>query len=140
MKTNKFLITVLSFAILLSACGENNPTDVPQLEGQIWVLMTSTEIQPIDGRKPNLQFEAGQVSGTTGCNHYGGSYQIKGDTIQFDHLYSTEMACLDPEGLLYQERLYLELLGMVDRHELSGDLLTFFTDSQPVLIFKIQTQ
>jgi len=66
----------LLLVTLLSACRGINPTNTPQLEGKTWVFTTYNDTQPIDGRQPILQFEADQVSGTTGCNHYGSAYQI----------------------------------------------------------------
>jgi heat shock protein HslJ len=101
----------LLLVTLLSACSGINPTNTPQLEGKTWVLTTYNDTQPIDGRQPILQFEADQVSGTTGCNHYGSAYQIGGNAIRFEGVFSTEMACLEPEGLMDQERIYLDSLS-----------------------------
>jgi hypothetical protein len=85
-----------------------------------------------------LQFDAGQISGNNGCNQYGGTYQIEGNSIRFDGIYSTEMACLDPDGLMDQERVYLELLRVADQFELGDGVLTFFAESNPILVFEIQ--
>lgn len=133
MKNKKHILVILFFVLLLSACGGSNTT--AQIEGHTWVLTNFNDSQPIPGHQPTLQFDDGQVSGTTGCNHYGGSYKVKGDAIQFEGIFSTEMACLDPDGLMDQERIYLELLGAADRYEMSEDLLKFFIESQLILIF-----
>jgi len=110
-----------------------------QLSGETWVLTTSNNQQPISGHQPSLQFEVDQFSGNTGCNHYGGTYQIEGDSIHFEGIYSTEMACLDPEDLMDQERDYLDLLGVVDKFELANGVLTFFVESNPILVFETQS-
>ncbi len=78
-----------------------------------WALINYADQEPIEGHQPTLKLESGQVSGTTGCNHYEGTYQIEEDRIQFDGVYSTEMACLEPEGLMEQDVLYLEILSEV---------------------------
>jgi heat shock protein HslJ len=106
------------------------------LIGETWVLITYNDQQPIAGHQPTLQFETEQVSGTTGCNHYGGSYQINGDEISFDGIYSTEMARMEPEGLMEQERAYLELLNSATRFTLVDGVLRFFAETNPILIFE----
>jgi hypothetical protein len=94
------------------------------------VLTTYNDTQPIAAHHPLLEFEADQLSGTTGCNHYGGTYQIDENSINFDGVYSTEMACLEPDGLMEQERIYQELLRAVDRFELNESVLSFYAKSK----------
>jgi hypothetical protein len=49
------------------------------------------------------------------------------------------MACLEPEGLIDQERIYLELFRVADQFELNEDVLTFFAESNPILAFEIES-
>ncbi|UCH58378.1 MAG: META domain-containing protein, partial [Anaerolineales bacterium] len=109
-----------------------------QLSRETWVLTTYMDQQPISEHQPSLKFEIEQISGNTGCNQYGGSYQINGDEISFDGIYSTEMACLAPEGLMEQEMTYLELLSSATRFTLADDVLTIFAGTNPVLIYEKQ--
>lgn len=139
MKTQKFLLVAVLIVLLLSSCSGDEPKVEAQLQGKTWVLTTYNETQPIAGRHPILEFEGDQVSGTTGCNHYGGTYRIERDSISFKGIFSTEMACLDPEGFMEQERIYLELLRVVDQFELNDGLLTFYAESNPILVFGIQS-
>ena len=83
MKTGKLTIIFYIFAVLLSACVDSQSN----LDGTSWVLITYNDILPIEGAKPTLQFDSGQVLGNTGCNHYGGDYQIKGDAISISALF-----------------------------------------------------
>jgi heat shock protein HslJ len=139
MKNNVFVIIIVTLVFLLTAClGENQGSPV-QIEGQTWSLATYNDTLPIAGHQPTLNFDADQVSGTTGCNHYGGTYRIDGNSIRFDGIFSTEMACQEPAGLMDQERIYLELLRAIDQFELTKDQLTFFAASTPVLVFEIQS-
>jgi heat shock protein HslJ len=140
MKTKTITLTIILFALLLSACADNNAVNAVDLEGQTWVLVSLNGVDPLGDRRPTLEFEAGQVSGNTGCNHYGGSYQIDGDSIQFTDLFNTEMACLDPEGIMQQEQAYLELLRVVERFERLENTLTFFTAAGQTLIFSNQPE
>ncbi|MAT99274.1 MAG: hypothetical protein CL608_19220 [Anaerolineaceae bacterium] len=136
----KFLLAVLCFAVLLSACTGSSAVSAGVLEGQTWVLAKFNGGEPLEGRQPTLEFEAGKVSGNTGCNHYGGSYQIEDESIRFEDLFSTEMACLDPEGLMAQEQDYLGLLRAVNHFELVDDVLTLITDAGQNLVFEIQQE
>jgi heat shock protein HslJ len=138
MKTRKPIFLFITFAIVLSACAGSNIADQPNIEGITWVLSTYNGTRPIESAQPTLRFEDGQISGKTGCNHYGGSYQIKGDALNFSDLFNTEMACLDPEGVMEQEQTYLELLRAAQRIELNNGELTIFADPQQTLTFEIQ--
>ncbi|MFN8445887.1 MAG: META domain-containing protein [Caldilineaceae bacterium] len=76
-----------------------------------------------------LEFkEAGEMGGNGGCNTYGGSYSVEGDTLALQQVVSTLMACADMT-VTNQEQAYLQALGTVERFELSGDSLTLWYDS-----------
>lgn len=134
-------IVVIGLGFLAFGLNANNIVhlDSNPLTDKMWLLTTYNGQPPITGHRPTLQFEIDQVSGTTGCNHYGGGYQINGESFRFDGLYSTEMACLEPEGLIEQELVYLELLMTADRYELNDGILTIFAESNPILVFEIQS-
>ncbi|MBI9047562.1 MAG: META domain-containing protein [Anaerolineaceae bacterium] len=138
MKTTKIILIFFNFLFLVSACAGFSPSDETNLTDEIWELTNLNGTDPIENHKPTIQFEAGQVSGNASCNHYGGGYQIKGETISFEALYSTEMACLDPIGVMEQEQIYLELLRAATHFKLVDGSLTIFTESGQLLIFEIQ--
>ena len=138
MKIRWAFLTILFLAILLNACAGNNSASLVDLEGQTWALVNLNGDDLLASRHPTLEFEAGQVTGNTGCNHYGGSYQIERNSIRFENLFSTEMACLDPEGIMQQEQIYLKLLSAADRLEQVGNTLTLFTASGQRLVFTNQ--
>jgi len=139
MKTREYLRIAIILIILLSSCRGNETKVEDQLQGKTWVLTSYNDIQPVAGHHPILEFEADQVSGTTGCNHYGGTYQIDGDSIHFEGVFSTEMACLEPDGLMDQEQIFLELLRTADQFQLTEHELTFYAASNPILVFEIQS-
>ena len=118
MKISKYMLILCSLLFLLNACIRSSDVGVVDLEGRTWVLTSYNDIQPIVGHQPVLEFETDQISGTTGCNHYGGTYQIAEESVQFEGIFSTEMACLDPEGLMEQEQVYLGLLRAINRFEI----------------------
>jgi heat shock protein HslJ len=131
-------ITIMIFATILSACAVNSPTSAPNLEGVTWVLTGYNQTRPIAGTQPTIQFTEDQVSGNAGCNHYGGNYQIQNDAIHFDAIFSTEMACQDPAGVMDQEKTYLALLRSADRFKLADGVITLFSGPDQVLTFEMK--
>jgi heat shock protein HslJ len=130
-------ITLL-LGILLTACTAIFPEATSEIENQTWVLVSVENNTPVSGHYPVLEMKDGEVSGNTGCNHYGGSYKIKQDTLRFEGLFSTEMACLEPDGLMIQETRFLQLLAEAQSYELSTDLLTINTENGSKLLFVTQ--
>ena len=65
-------------------------------------LLASSEITVV--------LENGAATGSAGCNSYGAGYSSDGASLTFGPMAVTEMACLDPEGLMAQEQRYLGLL------------------------------
>ena len=130
------VITILM--LMLCACAGDSPAGQFNLDNTSWLLTTYNGNPPIAGTQPTIQFMDGQVSGTTGCNHYGGGYQVSGSELRFDALFMTEMACMEPEGVMEQERDYLEMLGAAERFQVDDGVLTIFTSTQQALIFSMQ--
>lgn len=129
---NRILLSFVFILAFASGCATANQ---PKVTGSSWILTTYNDQQSITDHQPILKFETDQVSVTTGCNHYGGNFQIDEDSIHFEGIFNTEMACLEPEGLMEQERIYLDLLRRVDQYELEGESLTFYIELNPVLVF-----
>jgi heat shock protein HslJ len=138
MKPKKIVLILFNLALLLNACAGIGAVSQADLEGHTWVLTNLNGIDPIENHEPTLEFEPGQVSGNTGCNHYGGKYRVEGISIRFDDLFNNEMACLEPEKIMEQEQIYMELLRAVDRFEVMNDSLTLLTATGQTLIFVSQ--
>jgi heat shock protein HslJ len=109
------------------------PTADP-LKGTSWRLVTLGGAGLVPGTQITATFEEGQVHGQA-CNSYGGSYKVSGDKLTLSDLYMTEMACLEPQGVMEQERQYLEMLGMAQTFKLSGGQLQVFSAGGEVLTF-----
>ena len=137
MHAKHIAMLTLAVAVLLSlgACGVVGPPAGDPLEGTSWVLRTYGGASLIPGTEITLTFEEGQVRGSSGCNTYGGSYQVDGDKITMTDLYMTEMACLDPEGVMDQELEYLELLRDAQAFQVDGAELVIEAASDEVLAF-----
>ncbi|HEV8193095.1 MAG TPA: META domain-containing protein, partial [Ktedonobacterales bacterium] len=94
------------------------------VDGHDQALVTS---RPITVR---FRSQDRRVSGSGGCNSYGGSYLIVGNTLHITNLQMTLMACVDgttfqaDSGVMEQESGYMQALGEIDRYHLDGDVLT----------------
>ena len=136
--TKKYLAVVALAGIVilaLAACQGADSAAGDPLDGTSWMLMAYRKTRPISGTTITATFEGGQVRGSAGCNSYGGSYQVSGDTITVGAIAITEMACLEPEGLLDQELVFVEFLtyaqtfrvadGQLQISRSDGEALTF---------------
>jgi heat shock protein HslJ len=118
----------LALLPLLAACASTSYSPSgsasPQgaaLEGTTWVLTTSLGGMADAGPSKaqiDIRFEAGQTSGSSGCNRYGGTYTLEGSSLSFGDLASTQMAC--PEPIMTVESRYLQMLAKVDRYEVAA--------------------
>jgi copper homeostasis protein (lipoprotein) len=70
-----------------------------------------------------LDSRSRRVSGSGGCNQLMGSYELKGDTLAFDQMAATKMAC--PQGMDV-EKAFLEALGQVKTWKITGQHLDLF--------------
>lgn len=130
----RFLLMIL--VIVLSACNLSTEVGQANLDGTEWVLTMIFQTPPIAGTQPTLAFEGVQVSGNASCNQYGGSFEVRGNSIDFGDLFQTEMYCEDPAGVMDQERTYLELLGSANGFEITNKVLTLFSGQEVVLVFE----
>ena len=119
---DRFLLTVALVGILagsLVACAaEVGPSGSPPggaisgLAGTSWIVVSVDGRSPVAGAVPTATFDAVRVSGTGGCNQYGGPYRLDPSTGQLGvgELVSTDMGCLGA-GVSAFETTYLRALG-----------------------------
>lgn len=112
--------------------GRNMSTDQRVLTGIDWQLVSlgpaGSEDDVVQGTTVTLKFgEDGRATGSTGCNSYGGTYEVRGDTISFGRLVSTRRACLD-QNANQQEQRFLSSLEAANRFRLSSNRLTILSD------------
>ena len=87
---------------------------------------TGTAIQSVEvGSTLTADFKAGDVSGESGCNSFGGPYEVKGSTIKLGPFRSTLKACTDPV-LQTQEQKYLAALELATTYEVTATNLQLF--------------
>lgn len=67
----------------------------------------------------------GALSGSAGCNRYTATWTASPMTIT--EVAATEMACSQPEGVMEQERAYLDALPKAASYSVEGSTLTLLT-------------
>lgn len=110
-----------------SAAPEQQASHRP-LRGTYWQLTqlgpVSPPVQADEARpEPHLLFDTRErrVSGSGGCNRFGGSFTVAAERLSLGALAATEMAC--PQGKA-QEAAFFQQLGRVARHRIDGERLT----------------
>lgn len=108
-------------ALVLSACSSSS------LAGTSWTLVSygdpSNPTAAVSGVDTSLVFSSdGQVSGSMGCNGFGGDYQIKNGQIVFGSIVSTEMACEEPR--MSQETATFAVMSGTVEYSINGNTLT----------------
>lgn len=130
-----FMVVLLLLAapVLVQAQpGRDLSTGQRVLAGTEWQLVSlgppGSEENIVAGTTPSANFgEDGRVGGSTGCNSYGGTYEVRGETISIGRLVSTRRACLD-QNANEQERRFLAALEAANRFRLSSNRLAIFSD------------
>jgi heat shock protein HslJ len=133
-------VATIAFAgviiLSLAACGGADSATSDPLDGTSWVLMAYRKSRPIPETTITATFEDGQVRGSAGCNSYSGSYQVSDNTITVDEIAITEMACLEPEGIMEQEMVFIEFIRDAQTfRSTDGQLQIFRSDGHEALTF-----
>ena len=103
------------------------------LAGSAWDLIAYNNgkeavVSVIVGTEITAGFgDSGEVSGSAGCNHYFGPYEVEADTISMGPFGMTEIACPEPEGVIEQEMAYLAALGTAATYKIEGDRMELRT-------------
>jgi heat shock protein HslJ len=115
---------------------------VEELANRDWKLqsfgLVGKEVPLIPETEITLQFdERNEIKGFGGCNLYFATYSAKADgTLFIEDLAHTERACLIPEGVMNQEKEYINALGNASVFEIEQNRLRLFSeDGKNVLHF-----
>jgi heat shock protein HslJ len=134
MKTKMLVftsVTILLF-VFLSACAAGTGND--PLVGTAWKLVSLNDLPILKGPELTIRFSDGQISGSSGCNSFGGSYKISRQKLTTSSMVSTMMACVDP-GLMDQEQAFLGYLQDSPSFKLSAGQLQIIRSDGKVLTF-----
>lgn len=124
------ILVVILIATLAAGCGTRtgntttNPgPDADGLLGVEWKLVEMVGAAPLEGSTTTLTLENGEIGGSAGCNSYGGKYMLQGRKLSFEEVFSTEMACEAPAGIMEQEVNFLQTLSQTASFAVDGSRL-----------------
>lgn len=129
--TGRLIVSIVFLAVvaLASACSPG-PSDEgqPSLQSTSWTLAalgTEGDLTPArEEPEATIEFDAGEVSGSAGCNQYFGSYSAdKNGTFSVAEVAWTEKACPQP-GVMEQEQEFLDILLAAQTYDVTGATLT----------------
>ncbi|MEZ5275139.1 MAG: YbaY family lipoprotein [Opitutaceae bacterium] len=118
------LLPAAFLTVFLAACGGGRSAKATtpaseeataMLENTDWILVELNG-KPFEAgtslKTPTLRFddETGMVAGNSGVNQYGGSYTVRGDSIEFGPMRSTMMAG-PPEAMDLEQAFLAALVG-----------------------------
>jgi len=76
--------------------------------------------------------EDGTVTGTSGCNEFGGSYTVDGNEIAFNEIISTLMLCDTP--IMSQEEAMYQVLSETVAFQIEGNMLTIMKNGMVLVL------
>ena len=118
----KNILISLLVLLTLTACNGGSSASI---EGQ-WKLVSYNQTPAVADVETSIEFKDGQVNGNVGCNGFGGSYTVSGDTITFSPMMATLMFCEGPVG--EQELGVFGVLQGTTKFVIDGNLLTITTE------------
>ena len=108
-----------------------------QLAGSSWLLVSygpeNAPMKVLPNTEISVEFKAGNIEGSAGCNDFFGVYEIKQESISIGEVAQTEIGCLD-EKVMEQEMAFTEALIEAKSFTIEGETLTM-SDENGVLRF-----
>jgi heat shock protein HslJ len=141
---------LLALALGMAGCGSDNTSPARSgtggastsgastsgpapLEGTSWILGTDAlGVSGVEEFTPTALFNAGTVSGNSGCNGYSGSYRTSGGSMTISNVAGTQMSCGPIADAI--ETAYLGRLGKVASYAINGSTLTLSDASGSTLL------
>ena len=141
-RCSKLVLTVVVAASLLAlAAGWAAAAAGTPLTGKVWQLASLGGKAPLSGTVISLKLTGdGKLSGSSGCNTYGGTYAAAHGSIRVSPtLVSTRMACAP--AVMTQETQYLAALVSARTYSVVRGTLTLRSKLGKALVsFTVQSQ
>jgi heat shock protein HslJ len=118
-----------STATTVGSSGQATP-----LEGTTWTLTADSPLgAPLGDIAVTARFEAGKLTGESGCNRYNTSYETSGSSMTIGpHIASTLRACPPPRTAV--EQAYLARLPRTASYTIDGSTLTLADSAGAALL------
>ena len=120
---NYRIVLLVMLLVLLTIGFAGCLAEVVDFEDKDWVLESYGEpgdLQAVlEGTEITATFDSDtqEVRGSAGCNSYFGDYAVDSCELSILNVGYTEMACLEPEGVMGQEQEYLQLIILAESFE-----------------------
>jgi heat shock protein HslJ len=150
MKCFSAAATVLFLILLLTGCSNTkSTTELYRIKDSLskilyqndWKLTFLYGTKVSSNTTALLSFTPGdsmKVSGHTGCNSLSGHFELPGNAgLTFSSVASTKMACIDDKANK-MENSFLEMLPVITRWYIDGDVLTLYSKEHLSATFKAQ--
>ena len=155
MRNKVLMSTLMLIALIAAACAPTaapvapaaqpaQPKEQPvsgtsTLDGTSWMLATLNGQPALKDTTVTLNFAAGKVAGSDGCNNYNGTYTADGTQIKFNQpMASTMMACPDP--IMQQADAYQKALGQAATYKANAKQLTLYdAGGKELAVFNAQS-
>ena len=120
------LVVIAVLTVMLAACDGSGAS---ALRDTAWELVSLAGSDVLPGTTITVKFATDEVSGSAGCNTYGGSYTASEDSLSLSGVYATEMGCPEPAGILEQEQAYLTALRAAATYQIAADRLKILDET-----------
>ena len=129
------LFVVLAIAACSSggAASPSGPT-APTLVGTSWKAVAVSGQSTVVGNEPTIAFEATKVTGSGGCNGFGGDYTYTDGKLAFGEMPMTLIGCEEPISTLETEFLKVLQGGVTVSVDDGGRLLLGGPGGQALLV------
>jgi len=111
----RLIPVLIGLALTFSGC--TAPGTPLTLDNTSWVVTRINDQATVADHQPTMDFSAGQVTGSAGCNRYTGAYTQTDNGISLSQVIITQLAC-DNSALTEQEADFTASLSTITK--LSG--------------------
>ncbi|WP_292364425.1 MULTISPECIES: META domain-containing protein [unclassified Methanoculleus] len=149
-RNRNYILTAASLLVIVVACviaagctgGTSTPGAVTGLTGTSWTLDSylaenGSLVPVLPGTEVTARFgDDGKVTGSAGCNGYGGDYRLDDTSLSVSSIAQTLKLCTEPEGIMKQEARFIDLLGSAEGCRIEdGRLIITDAEGTDLLVF-----
>jgi putative lipoprotein len=104
-------IVLLAVAVAVAGCTTHGGREGRPLAGTHWRLVTINGHPAVGGKAALTISPEGRIGGNASCNAIFGHATVNGNTVAFEMIGSTKMACVDT-SVMKQEHAFMDALHL----------------------------
>ena len=128
MNLKKFNILITLFIFLFTSCGSTD--EIQTIEGNWEVTSIKDMTDFSDAPNFTMNLETMKIAGFSGCNRFFGSIKTQDNSLSFDQMGGTRMACPD----FTVENLFITTIPEVKSFTFKKNILQLLSDSNEVIL------